>query len=73
MKNISDFQPRAIDGEPIQVAERADRKGGRRKAGLREALRIFTSDCFDRLNDFIGGNVPAVNNLLAGERPDAIT
>src|SRR6266446_991601 len=50
--NSLDFQPRTIDGEPVQVTQRAQRQRRRGKAFPGDALDVFPGNCFNAFDDF---------------------
>src|SRR5438105_31990 len=67
----SDFQPRAVNLEPVEVAEGAEgeRVGAEERGG--DAQQVFGRDRFDARDDLVGRDAPPVDDLLARERAGA--
>src|ERR1041384_4096789 len=61
------FQPRAINAEAVQVAERTEGERVRGERGTGDALQVVGRDGFEAAEDLVGRDVAAVYDLLARE------
>ena len=67
----SDFESRAVDLEAVEVAERTDGERVRAEELGRDPKHIFGRDALYALDDLLGRDAPAVDDLLPRERARA--